>query len=58
MSNMNDYKKGVVEALLYSIHAITNMTPEKALENLNSALVTVNIGIVEDFAHKTGGKLS
>jgi len=55
---MNEYKVGVVEALLYSMHVIDTMTKEKALENLNSVLVTVNIGIVEDFARKTGGKLS
>jgi len=55
---MNDYKGGVIEALMYGIHVIENMTREKALENLKRALVTVNIGIVEDFARKTGGKLS
>lgn len=55
---MNDYKGGVIESLMYGIHVIENMAREKALENLKRALVTVNIGIVEDFARKTGGKLS
>jgi len=58
LSNMNDYKGGVIESLMYGIHVIENMAREKALENLKRALVTVNIGIVEDFARKTGGKLS
>ena len=53
---MNDYKTGVVEALLYSIYVIDNATKEEARKALMGTLINVNISIVEDFMEKLGDK--